>query len=64
MDPRSIRDYRRLERDMVRAERAYVRALMEALDKKNGSDLRHLEEIQSRFEKAIEEFKIAIRDGK
>lgn len=61
MDRESLRTFRRLQKDMLRTEKAYVRALMKALDEKN-VDLSALQGLQDRFESAIGEFKDALSD--
>ncbi|MEJ8786606.1 hypothetical protein [Peptoniphilus sp. HCN-40583] len=61
MDRESLRTFRRLQKDMLRTEKAYVRALMKALDEKN-VDLAALQGLQDRFEAAIGEFKDALSD--
>lgn len=61
MDRESLRTFRRLQKDMLRTEKAYVRALMKALDEKN-VDLSALQGLQDRFEAAIGEFKDALSD--
>lgn len=61
MDRESLRTFRRLQKDMLRTEKAYVRALMKALDEKN-VDLSALQGLQDRFEAAIREFKDALSD--
>lgn len=45
---------------MLRTEKAYVQALMKAMDEKEAADLRALEARQSKFEAAIREFKAAL----
>lgn len=60
MEPGSLRAFRRLEKDMLRTEKAYVQALMKAMDEKEAADLRALEASQSEFEAAIREFKAAL----
>lgn len=60
MEPGSLRAFRRLEKDMLRTEKAYVQALMNAMDEKEAADLRALEASQSEFEAAIREFKAAL----
>lgn len=45
---------------MLRTEKAYVQALMKAMDEKEAADLRTLEARQSKFEAAIREFKAAL----
>ena len=60
MEAGSIRAFRRLEKDMLRTEKAYVQALMKAMDEKEAADLRALEASQSEFEAAIREFKAAL----
>lgn len=61
MDRESLRTFRRLQKDMLRTEKAYVRALTKALDEKN-VDLSALQGLQDRFESAIGEFKDALSD--
>ena len=61
MDRESLRTFRRLQKDMLRTEKAYVRALTKALDEKN-VDLSALQGLQDRFEAAIREFKDALSD--
>lgn len=61
MDRESLRTFRRLQKDMLRTEKAYVRALTKALDEKN-VDLSALQGLQDRFEAAIGEFKDALSD--
>ena len=61
MDRESLRTFRRLQKDMLRTEKAYVRALTKALDEKN-VDLSALQGLQNRFEAAIREFKDALSD--
>lgn len=61
MDRESLRTFRRLQKDMLRTEKTYVRALMKALDEKN-VDLSALQGLQDRFEAAIGEFKDALSD--
>ena len=60
MESGSLRDFRRLEKDMLRTEKAYVQVLMKAMDEKEAADLRALEARQSEFEAAIREFKAAL----
>lgn len=60
MEAGSIRAFRRLEKDMLRTEKAYVQVLMKAMDEKEAADLRALEASQSEFEAAIREFKAAL----
>ncbi|MBS6525341.1 MAG: hypothetical protein KH322_04925 [Peptoniphilaceae bacterium] len=60
MEPGSLRAFRRLEKDMLRTEKAYVQVLMKAMDEKEAADLRALEKRQSEFEAAIREFKAAL----
>ena len=60
MEPGSLRAFRRLEKDMLRTEKAYVQVLMKAMDEKEAADLRALEKRQSAFEAAIREFKAAL----
>lgn len=60
MEPGSLRAFRRLEKDMLRTEKAYVQVLMKAMDEKEAADLRALEASQSEFEAAIREFKAAL----
>lgn len=60
MEPGSLRAFRRLEKDMLRTEKAYVQVLMKAMDEKEAADLRALEARQSEFEAAIREFKAAL----
>ena len=60
MESGSLRAFRRLEKDMLRTEKAYVQALMKAMDEKEAADLRALEARQSEFEAAIREFKAAL----
>ena len=60
MEAGSIRAFRRLEKDMLRTEKAYVQVLMKAMDEKEAADLRALEKRQSEFEAAIREFKAAL----
>lgn len=60
MESGSLRAFRRLEKDMLRTEKAYVQALMKAMDEKEAADLRALEASQSEFEAAIREFKAAL----
>ena len=60
MEAGSIRAFRRLEKDMLRTEKAYVQVLMKAMDEKEAADLRALEARQSEFEAAIREFKAAL----
>ena len=60
MESGSLRAFRRLEKDMLRTERAYVQVLMKAMDEKEAADLRALEASQSEFEAAIREFKAAL----
>ena len=61
MDRESLRTFRRLQKDMLRTEKAYVRALTKALEEKN-VDLSALQGLQYRFEAAIGEFKDALSD--
>ena len=61
MDLKSLRHYRRLEKDMLRTEKAYVHDLMEAMDFKGDADVAAMEEKQKQFEEAIEGFKAALR---
>lgn len=60
MESGSLRAFRRLEKDMLRTEKAYVQVLMKAMDEKEAADLRALEARQSEFEAAIREFKAAL----
>jgi len=60
VEPGSLRAFRRLEKDMLRTEKAYVQVLMKAMDEKEAADLRALEKRQSEFEAAIREFKAAL----
>lgn len=60
MEPGSLRAFRRLEKDMLRTEKAYVQVLMKAMDEKEAADLGALEARQSEFEAAIREFKAAL----
>lgn len=60
MELGSLRAFRRLEKDMLRTEKAYVQVLMKAMDEKEAADLRALEARQSEFEAAIREFKAAL----
>ncbi len=60
MESGSLRAFRRLEKDMLRTEKAYVQVLMKAMDEKEAADLRALEARQSKFEAAIREFKAAL----
>lgn len=60
MESGSLRAFRRLEKDMLRTEKAYVQVLMKAMDEKEAADLRALEAKQSEFEAAIREFKAAL----
>lgn len=60
MESGSLRAFRRLEKDMLRTEKAYVQMLMKAMDEKEAVDLRALEARQSEFEAAIREFKAAL----
>lgn len=60
MESGSLRAFRRLEKDMLRTEKAYVQVLMKAMDEKEAADLRALEKRQSEFEAAIREFKAAL----
>ena len=60
MESGSLRAFRRLEKDMLRTEKAYVQVLMKAMDEKEAADLRALEASQSKFEAAIREFKAAL----
>lgn len=60
MESGSLRAFRRLEKDMLRTEKAYVQVLMKAMDEKEAADLRALEASQSEFEAAIREFKAAL----
>lgn len=60
MESGSLRAFRRLEKDMLRTEKAYVQVLMKAMDEKEAADLRALEARQSEFEAAIREFKVAL----
>lgn len=60
MEPGSLRAFRRLEKDMLRTEKAYVQVLMNAMDEKEAADLCALEKRQSEFEAAIREFKAAL----
>lgn len=60
MESGSLRAFRRLEKDMLRTEKAYVQMLMKAMDEKEAADLRALEARQSEFEAAIREFKAAL----
>ena len=45
---------------MLRTEKAYVQALMNAMDEKEAADIGALEARQSEFEAAIREFKAAL----
>lgn len=60
MESGSLRAFRRLEKDMLRTEKAYVQVLMKAMDEKEAADLRALEASQSEFEAAIREFRAAL----
>lgn len=60
MEPGSLRAFRRLQKDMLRTEKAYVQALTKAMDEKEAADLGALEARQSEFEGAIREFKAAL----
>ncbi|MFR6436491.1 MAG: hypothetical protein ACLUOC_01125 [Peptoniphilaceae bacterium] len=60
MEPGSLRAFRRLEKDMLRTEKAYVQVLMKAMDEKEAADLCALEKRQSEFKAAIREFKAAL----
>lgn len=60
MDLKSLRHYRRLEKDILRTEKAYVHDLMEAMDFKGEADVAAMEEKQKQFEEAIEGFKVAL----
>ena len=60
MESGSLRAFRRLEKDMLRTEKAYVQALKKAMDEKEAADLGALEARQSEFEAAIREFKAAL----
>lgn len=60
MEPGSLRAFRRLQKDMLRTEKAYVQALKKAMDEKEAADLGALEARQSEFEAAIREFKAAL----
>ena len=51
MDRDSLRRFRRLEKDILRTEKAYVHDLMEVMDFKG----------EAEFEEAIEGFKAALR---
>ena len=62
MEPDSLRAFRRLQKDMLRTEKAYIRALTKAMDEKEAADLCALEADQSRFEAAIREFKGALSE--
>lgn len=60
MDRDSLRRFRRLEKDMLRTEKAYVHDLMEVMDFKGEADVAAMEEKQKGFEEAIKEFKAAL----
>lgn len=60
MDRDSLRRFRRLEKDMLRTEKAYVHDLMEVMDFKGEADVAAMEEKQKQFEEAIEGFKAAL----
>lgn len=60
MESGSLRAFRRLQKDMLRTEKAYVQALMNAMDEKEAADIGALEARQSEFEAAIREFKAAL----
>ena len=60
MDRDSLRRFRRLEKDMLRTEKAYVHDLMEVMDFKGEADVAAMEEKQKQFEEAIEGFKVAL----
>lgn len=60
MDLKSLRRFRRLEKDMLRTEKAYVHDLMEVMDFKGEADVAAMEEKQKGFEDAIKEFKVAL----
>lgn len=62
MERDSLRAFRRLQKDMLRTEKAYVCGLIKAMDEKEDEDLRALEADQSRFEAAIREFKDALSE--
>lgn len=55
-----MRRFRRLEKDMLRTEKAYVHDLMEVMDFKGEADVAAMEEKQKQFEEAIEGFKAAL----
>lgn len=61
MDRDSLRRFRRLEKDMLRTEKAYVHDLMEVMDFKGEADVAAMEEKQKQFEEVIEGFKAALR---
>lgn len=60
MESGSLRAFRRLQKDMLRTEKAYVQVLMKAMDEKEAADIGALEASQSEFEAAIREFKAAL----
>ena len=62
MDRESLSYFRRLEKDMLRAEKAYVHDLMETMELKGNPDVAAMEERQKGFEEAIQGFK-AVLDG-
>lgn len=62
MERDSLRAFRRLQKDMLRTEKAYIRALTKAMEEKEAADLRALDADQSRFEAAIREFKDALSE--